>query len=175
MAIVAVQLHGMARRMDSPDEPAMFSGSLALEEVKDKKNLLEGSDLPHALQEFLGELNIKVDAILNAMTKETAQNDFPIKIKIHYLSGSGLILSSAEPIKPGEHLEIIIMLGQMPMIMVTAIGQVIKAVKIPGDKTGFSVQFIRIRTDHQDTLIQYVFQEERRQIREKKDREIKHR
>lgn len=174
LSVVPVQLHGMARQMISGEDLPLFMDVALASEVANHETLFEGSNIPKPLQEFLVELNMKVDTILGAVTKDVAKNDFPIDLRIHMLSGSGLVFTSQEQFKPGTNLEVVITLGQVPMVMVGAMGRIDKLVKMPSGQVGYSLVFTKISTDHQDSLVQFVFQEERRRIREKKEKEYNH-
>jgi c-di-GMP-binding flagellar brake protein YcgR len=64
-------------------------------------------------------------------------------------------------------LEVVLMLSQFPLRMAGAIGRVIRAEPDQG-RTLYALDFTRIRERDLETIVQFVFQSQRDELREKK-------
>jgi len=161
---VPVRLKGYARTMSSVQSPQMFTGDIVAEE-SNRDNLFRNSKLPDDLTNFLAQMDRKMDRILSLLSKDQLRSDFPMDIEIMELSAAGVKFRTKEPTAIGDAFEIIIVLSQVPLRMAGAKGRV-RGVE---DDTGlFRFEFVDLRGSDMEAIVQFVFQQQREQIRNSK-------
>lgn len=129
---------------------------------------LKRSSLPQAVSDFLIELNRKVDILVSLGSRKMIQDDYPLKGVVTEISGAGVLLRSSEGIKPGDHLEIVMILSAFPLRLASAVGRVVRKEAGTVDEPVWGVEFTRIRDTDQEQIVQFVFKEQRARIREQK-------
>ncbi len=173
---VTTNVPAWLRRLPSAMAPPLFiePGVMASE---GSAAALSGGGLSENLVQFLLVLDRKLDMILSHLTRERLENDFPIRAQILDISGAGLLFHTLEPLAVGDYVEIVMLLSQIPLRQAGAIGRLTRQEPLapgllatPGDTSRhlMAMDFTRIRETDLDAVVQFVFQEERRQIREKK-------
>lgn len=145
-----------------------FGGTSAL-----RDELLSSSRLSDELTRFLVEMDRKLDIILSFVEQENMLDDFPLEGKAVQLSGAGVVLETKENLSPGDHLELLLILEELPMRMVSVIAVVHEALSAPvisGPRNiPYQAFFATLGEDDREDIIQYVFQEDRRHIRMQKN------
>ncbi|MFW5734877.1 MAG: PilZ domain-containing protein [Oceanidesulfovibrio sp.] len=156
------------RRLESPDAPQRFHETLLLPDVR---NIFVGSTIPKEIGDFLIALDAKLDTLVSMASRDRLEQDFPIPVTTYEISGNGVRFHSAADLVPGEHYEIVLFLSRMPLRLAGAVGAVLES-RAPSGADQLSpqwaLQFTRIREQDLDAVVQFVFQQERRAIRERK-------
>lgn len=159
-----------ARRLTSPEEPCRLSETAALSDTPPEE-ALRNSKLPDALIQFLIEMDSKLNAILSHLSRESLEDDFPYKLDVTEVSGAGVQVVTDLEFSQDEHLEVVLILSQLPLRLAGAVGRILRVEQntssVPGAYS-IAVEFIRISSPDLDAVIRYVVQEERRQIRTEK-------
>ena len=165
-ARVETNLRGWARRLDSGQAPPLFN-ECTLPSTRGEGALLQSSSLHEGVVAFLGELSNKLDTLISLVTRDRLENDFPLRVDILNVSGAGILFQCDEEFALNDHLEIVLILNQLPLRMAGAIGQI---TRIDSRETGpaYALLFTRIREPDQETVVQFVFQEERYKIRQQR-------
>lgn len=161
---VPVRLKGYARVMQSIESPQIFSGD-AIGEEANRDQLFRNSKLPEDLTNFLAQMDRKLDRILGLMSKEHIRSDFPLDIEILELSGAGVKFRTKGSISLNDPLEIIIILSQVPMRMAGSKGRIVGQ---EGDTKLYRFEFVDLRGSDMEAIVQFVFQQQREQIRNSK-------
>lgn len=118
-----------------------------------------------ALSDWLKQLNLKLDTILNLLTHE--------KDGLHALpfvrtniSGGGLSIASTRQYAAGDILELKMMLPMQPPIAMITYGEVMTVEK-KGDSFTIGLIFVAIDEELRDEIIHFVFKTQRDMLREK--------
>ncbi len=141
--------------------PGCYASSPDLEALKQ-------ANVPNALAEFLGAINDKLDMIISMFSQENLLEDFPVEAEVVEISGAGMRFMSSTDIEPEQHVEIVMMLSRMPLRMAGAIGRITRVEETASDETLYGLDFTTIRDADLETVVQFVFQEQRARIREQK-------
>lgn len=162
---VATYLRGRFRPLAGPDEHELAQFTAA-SSGPTREEFMAASPLPETVTAFLARLDAKMDAILAGMQSSAMEQDFPHRLDVLAISASGLEFTSALPLAPGDWLEIVVAFRQPSVQTASGIGKVTgrMAAKDGGDV--FSFIFTRLREEEREKIIRYVFQEERRRLRE---------
>lgn len=161
---VPIRLKGHARIMKSIDSPPKFTGD-AVGDGSSTCSLFRNSKLPDELTTFLTEMDRKLDRILGLLSREDLQNDFPIAIEVMELSAAGVKFRSSQTIEVNESLEIVIMLSQVPLRLAGSKGRILGVEK---DSGLYRFEFVDTRGSDMEAIVQFVFQQQREQIRNSK-------
>lgn len=161
---VSVRLKGYARTMSSVQSPQMFTGDIITEE-SNRDALFRNSKLPDDLTNFLALMDRKMDRILSLLSKDQLRSDFPMDVEIMELSAAGIKIRTKEPLAIEDALEIIIVLSQVPLRLAGSKGRV-RGVE---EDTGlYRFEFVDLRGSDLEAIVQFVFQQQREQIRNSK-------
>lgn len=161
---VPIRLKGHARIMHSIDSPPKFTGD-AVGDGSCSGALFQNSKLPDELTSFLTEMDRKLDRILSLLSREDLHSDFPIDIEVLELSAAGVKFRSAQPIEVNESLEIVILLSQVPLRMAGSKGRILG---VESDSGLYRFEFVDTRGSDMEAIVQFVFQQQREQIRNSK-------
>lgn len=161
---VPVRLKGYARIMQSLDSPQLFTGDVVGEE-SNRDALFRNSKLPDDLTNFLAGMDRKLDRILGLLSKENLRTDFPLDIEIRELSAAGIKFRTKEKLRISAPLEIVIVLSQVPMRMAGCKGRLHG---IEDDTELYRFEFVDVRENDLEAIVQFVFQQQREQIRNSK-------
>lgn len=160
---VETRLRAMARRMGSDDTLGLFRTSGRRDPGLASR--LNSSTLPKELVDFLLEMDAKLDQLLACERHDALRQDYPLDLEVHDISGAGIRFLSAESLTPGEILEVVIVLNNFPLRLAGAVGRV-KDKDREGGLWGF--EFTGIRETDLEAIVQFVFQEQREIIRNRK-------
>jgi hypothetical protein len=121
--------------------------------------------IPEGLNLYFQYLDGKLDLILSMLGKEMIEKEFDFSTMVVELSGGGLkCLKISEEFNVGDHIEMLLYLSHIPLLVVSAIGEIIRIEK-DKDKEYFIVEFTNIRERDRELIVRFVFQEQREQIR----------
>jgi hypothetical protein len=124
-----------------------------------------GTQLPNELELFLGQLDEKLDTILALLNLQNLQEDFPVPVLVHDISGAGLRFSAPQSFEIGMTVEIVVELGFHPKILAGTLGVIIRR-DIRQDQELWAMKFEGIRAREREKIIAFVTAEQRVQIRE---------
>lgn len=155
------------RKLSHPDEPQLCPSSFNLES-REGQTFLRDSGLPDALVSFLNNMDSKLDRIIAQLSKDSLASYFPDELTVYDLSAAGLLAESGD-IAPGDHLEIVLFLGEFPPVIASGVAKVIREGRsVPGAGKTYALEFVRLRETTREAIIRFVFKEERARIRTEK-------
>lgn len=161
---VSVRLKGYARIMNSLESPPIFTGD-AIEESSGRDLFFRNSKLPEELTKFLTEMDRKVDRILGLMSQDRIRSDFPLDIEIMELSGAGVRFRCQDKIPTDTPLEVVLLLSYAPLRMAGSKGRILG---VDEDTGLYRFEFVDTRAADMEAIVQFVFREQREQIRNAK-------
>ena len=164
---ISTRLKAYIRKLSSPDSKPLFTGCLAGELEPSMLKSLQSVHIPRDLVTFLHNMDRKLDMILSLLRQDSLQEDFPIRAEVIEISGAGLKFVSKEKFKQEQALEMAIILSQFPLRIAGVVGVILRVEhlrKLPV----YVVKFTNIREHDRESIVQFVFQEQREQIRERK-------
>jgi hypothetical protein len=124
------------------------------------------SALPDGLGHYLRAMEEKLDSILSILTRQTLQEDFPVPVLIHDISGAGLRFSADREFELGQGVEVVIALSSHSRSLAGALGVVIRTEEHQGQRL-WAVEFKDIRDCEREKIIQFVVARQREHIRER--------
>jgi hypothetical protein len=163
---IPTKLRGRLRLLGSEHEPQLFreapitSSSGTVMELKN-------AGINEALVNAILNLDRKLDMLIGLHSQDSLQEDFPYTVEVVEISGAGVKLSTTADLAVGQMVELVLVLTQVPVRMSSAIGQVVRLEEIP---RGFAwaLDFTRIRDRDLESIVQFVFQTQRDELRERK-------
>ncbi len=158
---------GRLRILSPTDEFSLFHGCPHCETPQSAAPRPQGTKLPEALLDYLETINTKLDMLLNLVNQELIQNTFPVSVNVVEISGAGLIFTSAEKFNLDERLEMVLFLSQFPLQIVGAMGRIHRRDERIGT-SAWAVDFTSIREADRESIVRFVFQQQREKIRESK-------
>lgn len=155
------------RKLPTADAPTIFMGAAEMfdESLYDS---LKTAALPEAVTVFLIEMDKKLDMILSHFGRDVLKEDLPLSADIFEIGGDGLKFTSKTMFHTDDYVEIVVMLSKLPLRTAGAVGRITSRKKTDAGDIAYSLEFTRIRESDQDSIVRFVFHEERRKIREKK-------
>ena len=118
---------------------------------------------------FLLEMDRKLDAIMAMLQRESLAADFPMQGHIVELGGEGLVLRCEERLEESAHLEILLQ-PDPPLRMMSVMAQVQGLHGARGAAAGdYNATYTCLSEYDRDAMIGFIFSEERKRIREKKE------
>ena len=124
------------------------------------------SALPDGLGQYLRLMNEKLDAILSLLTRQTLQEDFPVPVLIHDISGAGLRFSADREFELGQGVEVVVALGNQARTLAGTLGVLIRVEEHQGQRV-WAMEFKDMRDCEREKIIQFVVATQREQIRER--------
>lgn len=163
-ARVATRMRAHARRTASLDDPLLFR-PMADTATTPSAEMLKESNLPEVILEFLKGIDAKLDMLVSHMGRNSLERDFPLDIEVREISGAGAQFRTDEPMQSGDTLEMVLVLSAFPLRLAGVKGRVLGI----DEATGWHrFEFTTIRKADREAVVQYVFQEEREEIRRRK-------
>jgi hypothetical protein len=161
---VPVRLKGYARIMRSIESTPMYIGD-GVGDAACCDTMFKGSKLPEEVTNFLMEMNRKLDRVLGLMSQGNLRDDFPIDLEILELSGAGIKFRSQTSFALDTPLEVIIILGQVPLKMAGSKGRILG---VEDDTKLYRFEFVDTLGSNMEAIVQFVFQQQRELIRKSK-------
>ena len=160
-ASVKTRIKGHGRIAASLDSQPVYRGFTGMK--KHPAEDLDDSKVPEWLRVYVTELDRKLDQLLGMQSKKDLTQDFPLDLEIINISGNGMTFRSTSVTAPCI-MEIVAEIEQIPLRLAGAKGRV-KA----GKKDNYWVmKFEKIREHDLESIIQFVFSEQREIIRTEK-------
>lgn len=128
---------------------------------------LKGAGVNEALIEALTALDRKLDLLIGIHAHDSLQEDFPHPVEVLEISGAGVKIASPRPLQAGQNIELVITLTQLPVRMAGAMGRVVREEALDGNQV-WAVDFTRIRDRDLESIVQFVFQTQRDELRVRK-------
>jgi hypothetical protein len=163
---VDTSLKGYARRLETAESQPMFREHMAGESAIDPERLKAESHMPDTLIDLFLEMNKKLDTLVSMFGKDKLLDDFPLQLEVRRLSGSGMTFAANESFSPGTHLEAVLVLSNFPLKMAGTVGRISRVDS--SDSRLHEMEFTRTRETDLESIIQFVFKEQREQIRQQK-------
>ncbi|MBN2140100.1 MAG: PilZ domain-containing protein [Desulfovibrionaceae bacterium] len=158
---IAARLKGYARPIASDDEPFVFQASVP-QDTPDREKDIRSANIPEALADFLLDIDRKLDMLLSVQSQGNLRSDFPLSLQVMEISGAGIKFDTKAKVSEGDWLEMVLVLNQFPLRLSGAKGRVAGKDKHSGL---WRFEFTVIRESDLEAVIQFVFQEQRQQIR----------
>ncbi|WP_316900701.1 PilZ domain-containing protein [Pseudodesulfovibrio indicus] len=161
---VQVRLKAQVRVMESLDSPQLFTGDTE-SQAAGREEFIKKSKLPPEVTAFLAEMDRKLDQIITTMGKDTVRADFSLPVEVREISAAGVKFRSAHKFTPGDPLEMIIFLSQTPLRLAGSKGRILDQ---DPDTGLYRFEFVDLRGTDMEAIVQFVFKEQREQIRNSK-------
>ncbi|WP_460032102.1 PilZ domain-containing protein [Megalodesulfovibrio paquesii] len=167
-----VQMTAWCRPLEHEDSPLRLQEEWALAGPEiPAQEALEKARLPEGLAGFLLHLDAKLDALLGFLLHDKLARSFSGTLRVLELSGSGVQAQSTQPLASGTLLEVAILLQHAPVRMAGAVARVVREEPAPPhaaeDGKVYSIEFVRIQESALEAIVQFVFHEERKRLRER--------
>uniref|UniRef100_A0A7C4EM06 PilZ domain-containing protein n=1 Tax=Fundidesulfovibrio putealis TaxID=270496 RepID=A0A7C4EM06_9BACT len=129
---------------------------------------LRSSGLHEGLVNALLAMDHKLDLLIGIHAQDSLQSDFPHVVEIIEISGAGVkLVCDAPRLEVGQYLELVITLTQLPIRMAGALGRLVREEIIDGRRV-LAFDFEKIRDRDLESIVQFVFQTQRDELRVKK-------
>ncbi|MFZ5425690.1 MAG: PilZ domain-containing protein [Thermodesulfobacteriota bacterium] len=128
---------------------------------------LKGAGVNEALIEALASLDRKLDLLIGIHAQDSLQEDFPHPLEVLEISGAGVKIACGRHLQAGQNIELVITLTQLPVRMAGAMGRVVREETLDGARV-WAVDFTRIRDRDLESIVQFVFQTQRDELRVRK-------
>ena len=161
---VSVRLKGYARIMNSLESPPVFTGD-AIEDTSGRDAFFRNSKLPEDLTQFLAEMDRKMDRVLGLLSQDHVRSDFPMEVEVLELSAAGIKFRTMEKLTTDVPLEIVLLLSYAPLRMAGSKGRILG---LDSDTDLYRFEFVDTRAADMEAIVQFVFREQREQIRNAK-------
>ncbi len=164
---IPTRLHGQLRLLSGPDEVPIyretpFPGGGALCPLDARE-----AGMSETLYSLLCSINGKLDMLLSMQSRDQIESDFPIPLDIVEISGAGVRFLSPTPLPLGQYVEVVLVLARFPLRMAGAIGRILRQDAQDGQDV-YALDFTRIRERDLESIVQFVFQSQRDDLRGKK-------
>ena len=128
--------------------------------------------IPPEIINEIHSIHRKLDFILKIISKPEDDNIFNREPEEINISGSGLKFKSADNLKPGDYLDIKLVLPIASGVIIELIGEVVHVERssesneaLPQDIQDIAVKFAAINEDDREFIIRYVFKRQRELLR----------
>ncbi|WP_027192904.1 PilZ domain-containing protein [Megalodesulfovibrio gigas] len=166
-----VQMTAWCRLLEHAEAPLRLQEAWAVGgPERTALEVLEKVRLPEGMAAFLLHLDAKLDAMLGFLLAEKLAKEFPYTMRVVELSGNGIRTQTMAPLQPGALLEVALLLHHAPVRVAGAVARVLRADTEPppsGEAPAFALEFAHIREPDFEAIMQFVFHEERKRLRER--------
>jgi hypothetical protein len=122
--------------------------------------------LPDGLVQYLRSMNDKLATILALLTQQSLQEDFPVTVLVHDISGAGLRFSADRDFRLGQAVEVVVALGSQPQSLAGTTGVLIREEEHQGQKV-WALEFKEVRESEREKIVQFVVDRQREHLRER--------
>lgn len=161
---IQVRLKAQARAMESLDSPQLFTGDSMPQPIT-REDFVKKSKLPEEVTGFLVEMDRKLDHIISMLGQDNFKMDFSLPVEVMEISAAGVKFRSTQQFNPGDALELIIYLSQTPLRLAGSKGRILDQ---EPDTGLYRFEFVDLRGSDMEAIVQFVFKEQREQIRNSK-------
>ena len=125
--------------------------------------------LPEGLSLFFKYLDEKLDLIISLLGIDLLDREFDFKTTgIELSEGAVKCICDFQGIGVGDLVEVVIYLSHIPLVLVSAMGRVIKKER-QEEGEYLVIVFEKIRDRDRELIVRFVFQEQREKIRSEKE------
>lgn len=164
-ARIETTLKGYVRRMHPGQVRPLYAGCQSCAPIQGLDEKI--NSIPEALVVYLKNMDEKLSAILSLLNQQMIQDDFPISALIHDISGAGLRFTSPTKFAVGDLVEIVVAIAMYPQGLVGTMGEIIRQ-DSQEESPLWVVEFKNMRDLEREKIIQFVVQEQREQLRERR-------
>ena len=170
---VPTMIKGRFRMVADGQSPRLCSSGLAhAGNAVLREEVLAHTRQNEVITRFLIEMDKKLDSILGLLQRESLAADFPHEGRIVQLSGSGLVLECQHPLKAGEHFELLLLMEDLSVGLLSVIAHVEKELSIElltGESSkAYAMTYTCMQEEDREAIIRFVFSENRKIIRQQK-------
>ncbi|EHJ46642.1 type IV pilus assembly PilZ [Solidesulfovibrio carbinoliphilus subsp. oakridgensis] len=163
---IPTRLTGHLRLLPGPDDmpvfretPLLGSGNCPLDPRE--------AGMSESLYTILCSINSKLDMLLSMQSRDQLETDFPVPMTIIEISGAGVRFSTPEPMALDQYVEAVVVLSRFPLRMAGAVGRIVRQDTVD-EQPVYALDFTRIRERDLESIVQFVFQSQRDDLRGKK-------
>ena len=165
---IPTRLTGHLRLMPGPDDMQVFRevpfyGSQSLNPYDARE-----AGMSEGLYSLLCSIDTKLDMLLSLQRRDELAAEFPVTISIIEISGAGIRFTTQTELALEQYVEAIIVLARFPLRMAGAVGRIIRMDPLEDGATEYALDFTRIRERDLESIVQFVFQSQRDDLRGKK-------
>ncbi len=162
---VATSITGVFRLVSEDSDQPLYLGGF-YSSLKNTEHMLQQAGLPEALTQFLINIDTKLDVVLGQQQKETLRETFPHLLYAAEISGSGLLFHTDEPLQVEQVVEIVLFLRQYPLTITSVMGHIVRVDN--AEKNVYALKFTTISDNDLRHIVAFVFDQERRIIRQQR-------
>ncbi len=137
---------------------------------QDNESGLADRAMYSSLIRYLMHIEDKLDRILTIVAKDEEHQDEALFVgRSIDISGTGLRILSDRAVKPGQVLSIDPRIFRFPEVPLGVYGRVVRVTPADGQRYEVAVEFLDLDEHCKDSIISYVFQMQRKALRDRKD------
>lgn len=163
---IPTNLHGRMRILSSERELQLFREA-PITSTSVSSMDLKSAGINEALITALQAMDRKLDLLIGIHSQDSMQEDFPHVLEVVEISGAGVKIACPYPLAIDQHVEIVVTLTQLPVRLAGALARVVREETLDGRQI-WALDFTRIRDRDLETIVQFVFQTQRDELRVKK-------
>ena len=172
---IPTMIRGRFRMVADADSPRLCTGFAHAGSAALREEALAGTRQNDAVMRFLIEMDRKLDTIMGLLQRESLNEDFPHEGRIVQLSGAGLVFECPELLKKGEHMELLMMLEELPLRLLSVMARVEDSHPGPvltgPPNKAYAMAYTCMQEADREAVIRFVFSENRKRIRQQKNNE----
>ena len=169
---VPTMITGRFRMVPEADSPRLCTGFAHAGNAALREEALMHSRQNDAMMRFLVEMDRKLDAIMGLLQRESLHVDFPDEGRVVHLGGSGLVFECRRPLRQGEHMELLLLLEELPLRLLSVIAHVespLPDAPLTGaPNKAYAMTYTCMQEEDREAIIRFVFSENRKIIRQRK-------
>lgn len=165
---IPTRLSGYLRLLPDPEDIQIFRESPFLGGGPGLCNDLRDAGMSEALHTMLCSINAKLDMLLSMQSRDELTADFPVTMGIVEISGAGVRFTASQELDVEQYVESVVVLSRFPLRMAGAVGRILRQEQSPDGSTVYALDFTRIRERDLESIVQFVFQSQRDDLRGKK-------
>ncbi|WP_300157923.1 PilZ domain-containing protein [Solidesulfovibrio sp.] len=165
---IPTRLTGRLRLLPGPDDMQVYretpypgSQGLCPHDARE-------AGMSEGLFSLLCSINTKLDMLLSMQSRDELSADFPVAVSIVEISGAGIRFTTSTELALEQYVETVIDLSRFPLRMAGAVGRIIRQEVREDGSTEYALDFTRIRERDLESIVQFVFQSQRDDLRGKK-------
>lgn len=163
---IPTRLRGHLRLLAGPDDYPLFRETAPLANLQCPVDPRDPG-MSESLFLLLCSINEKLDMLLSMHSRDQLESDFPVPMDIIDISGAGVRFHAPEVLPLEQYVEAVIVLSRFPLRMAGAVGRLIRQDSLE-DRPVYALDFTRIRERDLESIVQFVFQSQRDDLRGKK-------
>ena len=165
---IPTRLGGYLRLLPDSDDIQVFRESPFFGSTSGTCHDPREAGMSEALHDMLCSINAKLDMLLSIKGRDDLAADFPVTMDILEISGAGVRFAASQPLDADQYVEAVLVLSRFPLRMAGAVGKVLRQEAAPDGRIIYALDFTRIRERDLESIVQFVFQSQRDDLRGKK-------